>query len=56
MLAKRIIACLDVGDGRVVEGASFVALRDAGDPVARAFRRDQAGADEPALPDLRGEP
>jgi cyclase len=52
MLAKRVIPCLDVKDGRVVKGVSFVALRDAGDPVESARRYDQAGADEIALLDI----
>ena len=44
MLAKRIIPCLDVKDGRVVKGVRFVNLRDAGDPVlcAKAYERQQA--------------
>jgi len=46
MLAKRVIACLDVRDGRVVKGRQFVDLRDAGDPVALAARYDGDGADE----------
>ncbi len=46
MLAKRIIPCLDVKDGRVVKGVQFVQLRDAGDPVAIAQRYDEEGADE----------
>ena len=46
MLAKRIIPCLDVKDGRVVKGVNFVRLRDAGDPVSQARVYDQAGADE----------
>lgn len=46
MLAKRIIPCLDVKDGRVVKGVSFVNLRDAGDPVENALFYDQQGADE----------
>ncbi|HVK64549.1 MAG TPA: HisA/HisF-related TIM barrel protein, partial [Polyangium sp.] len=40
MLAKRIIPCLDVKDGRVVKGVQFVGLRDAGDPVEAARRYD----------------
>jgi len=52
MLAKRVIPCLDVKDGRVVKGVSFVALRDAGDPVSCAERYDAAGADEIALLDI----
>ena len=46
MLAKRIIPCLDVKDGRVVKGVQFVGLRDAGDPVAQARFYDSEGADE----------
>lgn len=46
MLARRIIACLDVADGRVVKGVSFVNLRDAGDPVELAARYDREGIDE----------
>jgi cyclase len=46
MLAKRIIPCLDVRDGRVVKGRGFVDLRDAGDPVELARRYDREGADE----------
>jgi imidazole glycerol-phosphate synthase subunit HisF len=46
MLAKRIIPCLDVKDGRVVKGVSFVNLRDAGDPVENALFYDEQGADE----------
>ncbi len=46
MLAKRIIPCLDVKDGRVVKGVSFLNLRDAGDPVENARFYDEQGADE----------
>ena len=46
MYAKRIIPCLDVKNGRVVKGVSFVNLRDAGDPVECAAAYDKAGADE----------
>jgi phosphoribosylformimino-5-aminoimidazole carboxamide ribonucleotide (ProFAR) isomerase len=46
MLAKRIIPCLDVTNGRVVKGVNFVELRDAGDPVEIARRYDEQGADE----------
>jgi cyclase len=52
MLATRIIPCLDVKDGRVVKGVSFVALRDAGDPVAQAMAYDAAGADELTFLDI----
>lgn len=46
MFAKRIIPCLDVKDGRVVKGVSFLNLRDAGDPVDNAKFYDEQGADE----------
>ena len=52
MLAKRIIPCLDVRDGRVVKGTHFVNLRDAGDPVETAERYDAAGADELVFLDI----
>lgn len=52
MLARRIIPCLDVKDGRVVKGVSFVQLRDAGDPVEAAARYDAAGADELCFLDI----
>jgi imidazole glycerol-phosphate synthase subunit HisF len=52
MLAKRIIPCLDVKDGRVVKGVRFVDLRDAGDPVAIARRYDEEEADELAFLDI----
>ena len=52
MLAKRIIPCLDVKDGRVVKGRSFVNLRDAGDPVACGRRYSEAGADELVFLDI----
>ena len=52
MLAKRIIPCLDVRDGRVVKGTHFVNLRDAGDPVEAASRYDAAGADELVFLDI----
>jgi cyclase len=52
MLAKRIIPCLDVKDGRVVKGTQFVELRDAGDPVENAVVYDQQGADEIAFLDI----
>ena len=45
-LAKRIIPCLDVRDGRVVKGVQFVDIKDAGDPVEVAKRYDLEGADE----------
>ena len=46
MLAKRIIACLDVADGRVVKGVNFLELRDSGDPVELAARYNAEGIDE----------
>lgn len=52
MLAKRIIPCLDVKDGRVVKGVSFVKLRDAGDPVEVATVYDREGADELCFLDI----
>jgi cyclase len=52
MLAKRIIPCLDVTDGRVVKGVNFVGLRDAGDPVELAQRYDLQGADELVFLDI----
>ena len=52
MLAKRIIPCLDVKDGRVVKGTSFVNLRDAGDPVEVAGIYNKAGADELCFLDI----
>ena len=52
MYAKRIIPCLDVKNGRVVKGVSFVNLRDAGDPVECAVAYDQKGADELVLLDI----
>ncbi len=52
MYAKRIIPCLDVKDGRVVKGTSFVNLRDAGDPVECARIYDKEGADELVLLDI----
>lgn len=52
MYAKRIIPCLDIKDGRVVKGVSFVQLRDAGDPVACAAAYDAQGADELVLLDI----
>ncbi|MBR2100611.1 MAG: imidazole glycerol phosphate synthase subunit HisF [Eubacterium sp.] len=52
MYAKRIIPCLDVKNGRVVKGVSFVGLRDAGDPVQCAAAYDKQGADELVLLDI----
>lgn len=46
MLAKRIIPCLDVDNGRVVKGVQFVDIKDAGDPVEVAQRYNEQGADE----------
>lgn len=51
-LAKRIIPCLDVKDGRVVKGVKFVDIRDAGDPVEVARRYDREGADEITFLDI----
>src|SRR3954465_8130978 len=52
MLAKRIIPCLDVNDGRVVKGIRFVSLVDAGDPVEQGRRYDSEGADELTFLDI----
>ncbi len=52
MLAKRIIPCLDVKDGRVVKGVNFVGLRDAGDPVETAKFYNEQGADELVFLDI----
>lgn len=52
MLARRVIPCLDVNEGRVVKGVNFVNLRDAGDPVACAKVYDKAGADELVFLDI----
>ena len=52
MLAKRIIPCLDIKDGRVVKGINFVNLRDAGDPVTQAKIYNDAGADELVFLDI----
>ncbi len=51
-LAKRIIPCLDVDNGRVVKGVKFVEIRDAGDPVEIARRYDEQGADELTFLDI----
>jgi len=51
-LAKRIIPCLDVDNGRVVKGVKFVEIRDAGDPVEIARRYDEEGADELTFLDI----
>ncbi|MBN2047519.1 MAG: imidazole glycerol phosphate synthase subunit HisF [Anaerolineaceae bacterium] len=52
MLAKRIIPCLDINQGRVVKGVNFVNLRDAGDPVEQARIYNEAGADELVFLDI----
>jgi cyclase len=52
MLAKRVIPCLDVRDGRVVKGVQFVNIRDAGDPVEVAHIYDEQGADEVIFLDI----
>jgi cyclase len=52
-LAKRIIPCLDVDNGRVVKGVQFVDIRDAGDPVEVAKRYNEQGADEITFLDIR---
>jgi len=52
MLAKRIIPCLDVKEGRVVKGINFLNLRDAGDPVENAQRYSEEGADEVVFLDI----
>src|SRR4029450_2877235 len=52
VLAKRVVPCLDVKDGRVVKGIRFVDLRDAGDPVEAALAYDAQGADELAFLDI----
>ncbi len=51
-LAKRIIPCLDVDNGRVVKGVNFVDIRDAGDPVEIAMRYNEQGADEVCFLDI----
>jgi len=56
MLAKRIVPCLDVKDGRVVKGVNFVNLRDAGDPVENARLYDSEGADELVFLDISATP
>lgn len=52
MLAKRVIPCMDVKDGRVVKGINFVNLRDAGDPIELAQRYDEQKADEVVFLDI----
>jgi cyclase len=56
MLAKRIIPCLDIADGRVVKGIHFLNLRDAGDPVEQARLYNAAGADELVFLDISATP
>ncbi len=56
MLAKRIIPCMDIRDGRIVKGIHFVNLRDAGDPVEQARLYDAAGADELVFLDISATP
>ncbi len=56
MLARRIIPCLDVKDGRVVKGVQFIHLRDAGDPVEQARSYDRMGADELVFLDISASP
>jgi cyclase len=55
-LARRIIPCLDVSNGRVVKGINFVSLRDAGDPVEQAAAYDAQGADEICYLDITASP
>ena len=52
MLAKRVIPCMDVKDGRVVKGVNFVGLRDAGDPIELAKKYDEQRADEVVFLDI----
>lgn len=56
MLARRIIPCLDVSEGRVVKGVNFTNLRDAGDPVEQARIYDRMGADELVFLDISATP
>ena len=56
MLAKRIIPCMDIRDGRIVKGIHFANLRDAGDPVEQARLYDAAGADELVFLDISATP
>jgi imidazole glycerol-phosphate synthase subunit HisF len=56
MLAKRIIPCLDIKDGRVVKGVNFINLRDAGDPVEQARLYNEQGADELVFLDISATP
>ena len=52
MLAKRIIPCLDVRDGRVVKGVNFIDIKEVGDPVECAMEYDRQGADEIVFLDI----
>jgi len=52
MLAKRIIPCLDIKNGRTVKGINFIDLKDAGDPVELAWNYCQQGADELVFLDI----
>lgn len=56
MLARRIIPCLDIKDGRVVKGVHFLNLRDAGDPIEQARLYDEQGADELVFLDISATP
>jgi cyclase len=56
VLAKRILPCMDIRDGRIVKGIHFVNLRDAGDPVEQARLYDAAGADELVFLDISATP
>lgn len=56
MLARRLIPCLDVKEGRVVKGINFLELRDAGDPVAQAAAYEAQGADELCYLDISASP
>ena len=52
MLAKRIIPCLDIKDGKVVKGVNFVGLKDVGDPIELAKEYDRQSADEVVFLDI----
>lgn len=56
MLAKRIIPCMDIAEGRIVKGVHFINLRDAGDPVEQAMVYDNEGADELVFLDISATP
>jgi len=56
MLSRRLIACLDVQDGRIVKGVRFAALTDAGDPAARGELYERQGADEIVILDVSATP